>query len=85
MRIIAGPLAGTLRMSWRKFLICNFLGAVVWVTVISSVGYLFGRHWERLAAGLKRFDIAIALVAILIAIFIWWRGRRRNGREHLHS
>ena len=39
MRIIAGPLAGVLHMPWRKFVVFNFLGAAVWVTVISSVGY----------------------------------------------
>ena len=27
MRIIAGPMAGVLRMPWRKFLVFNFLGA----------------------------------------------------------
>ena len=48
MRIIAGPLAGVLRMPWRKFMVFNFLGAGLWVTVISGAGYLFGRHWDRL-------------------------------------
>ena len=60
MRIIAGPLAGVLRMPWRRFMVFNFLGAAVWVTVISGAGYLFGRHWERLVKDMKMFDIAIA-------------------------
>jgi membrane protein DedA with SNARE-associated domain len=78
MRIIAGPMAGVLRMPWRRFLIFNFLGAAVWVTVISGVGYLFGQHWERLASGLKRFDIAVAVVVLAAAAFWWWRGRRES-------
>jgi membrane-associated protein len=77
MRIIAGPLAGVLRMSWRKFMVFNFLGAAVWVTVISSAGYLFGRHWERLVKDLKMFDIAIAAVVLLSAAILWWRHRRK--------
>jgi len=48
MRVIAGPMAGVLRMPWRKFLLFNFLGAAVWVTVISLVGYFFGSEWDRL-------------------------------------
>jgi membrane protein DedA with SNARE-associated domain len=32
LRILAGPLAGTLHMSWKKFAIFNFLGAAAWVT-----------------------------------------------------
>jgi membrane protein DedA with SNARE-associated domain len=78
MRIIAGPLAGVLRMSWRKFSLFNFLGAGLWVTVISSVGYLFGRHWDRLERVLRRFDLTAAVVVLLGAAFLWWRSRRAN-------
>jgi membrane-associated protein len=77
MRIIAGPLAGVLRMPWRKFLLSNFLGAAVWVTVISVSGYLFGRHWDRLEQYLKRFDVVV-IVVVLVAALVWWR-RRKNG------
>ena len=80
MRIIAGPLAGVLRMPWKRFLLFNFMGAALWVSVISSVGYLFGRHWERLEGGMKRFDIIVALVVLLVAVFLWWRNRHtKNG------
>ena len=78
MRIIAGPMAGVLRMSWRRFLMFNFLGAAVWVTVISGAGYLFGRHWERLEQSLKRFDLIAAVVVLLIIGVLWWRGRRQS-------
>jgi len=78
MRILAGPLAGVLRMSWRKFLIFNFLGALLWVTVISGAGYLFGRHWDTLEQYLKRFDVAVAIVAIAGLAILWWRRWRQN-------
>ncbi len=81
MRIIAGPLAGVLRMPWRKFAVFNFLGAAVWVTVISGVGFLFGRHWWRAERILKRVDISIGIVVLLAIIFWWWRSRRTDG-EH---
>jgi len=76
MRIIAGPMAGVLRMPWRKFLVFNFLGAAVWVTVISGVGYLFGQNWNLLEEYLKRFDVAVAIAAVLAVVFWWWRRRR---------
>jgi membrane protein DedA with SNARE-associated domain len=64
IRIIAGPLAGVLRMHWRKFVIFNFMGAAVWVTAIAGAGY--------------RFDIGVAILAVLGAAFLWWRSRREN-------
>jgi membrane-associated protein len=80
MRIIAGPMAGVLRMPWRKFLVYNFLGALVWVTVISGAGYLFGRHWERLQENVKRFDLVAAVCLVFILALLWWRNRRASGR-----
>jgi membrane-associated protein len=76
LRIIAGPLAGVLRMPWRKFMVFNFLGAAVWVSVIASAGYLFGQHWERLQQDLKRIDVSIVIVLLVTVAFLWWRGRR---------
>jgi|SRR5579863_1292960 len=78
MRIIAGPMAGVLRMPWKKFLVWNFLGASLWVSVISSAGYLFGRHWEKLERNVKRFDMLVAAAVLVVAAWIWWRNRRRS-------
>lgn len=82
LRIIAGPLAGVLRMPWRRFLLFNLLGAAVWVVTISGVGYLFGRHWSRLEQNIKRIDVALAIVVALIAAFLWWRNRRVSAPGH---
>jgi membrane protein DedA with SNARE-associated domain len=85
LRVIAGPLAGVLRMPWRTFLLFNFLGAAAWVALISSVGYLFGRHWNRLLHDLKQFDVAVLIAFLLLALFWWWRSRRQNGTGHQRS
>jgi membrane protein DedA with SNARE-associated domain len=82
IRILAGPMAGVLRMPWRKFLFWNFLGAAAWVTVISSAGYLFGRHWGRLERVLKRFDIAAVILAVLALVYWWWRRKLQNETEN---
>ena len=76
MRIVAGPMAGVLRMPWRRFLVFNFLGAAVWVTVISGAGYLFGQHWHRLERAIKRLDIAAITFVLAVMVWLWWRNRR---------
>ncbi len=67
MRILAGPLAGVLKMPWRKFVLFNFLGAALWVSIIGCLGYFFGSRWEWLASRLQWIEIA--LVVVLIGIF----------------
>lgn len=76
MRIIAGPLAGVLRMPWRDFLIFNFLGAVVWVTVIASVGFLFGQHLPLLVERVHKVELWLLGLGVVIALLWWWRRRR---------
>ena len=76
MRVIAGPLAGVLRMPWCQFVVFNLMGAVLWVTVISGIGYLFGRHWDLLLRYIRRADVAITIVAVMVVLAIWWYRRR---------
>jgi len=78
IRVIAGPLAGVLRMRWRAFVIFNFLGAVVWVTVISGAGYLFGQHWHTLVRAVGRFDTAALIAAIAVVLYLWGRQLRNT-------
>jgi membrane protein DedA with SNARE-associated domain len=77
MRVFAGPLAGVLRMRWRAFTLFNFLGAAAWVTLMSVVGYLFGRHWQTLLRVMQRFNIAVLIVAAVVIVYLWWRYRRQ--------
>jgi len=78
LRVIAGPLAGVLRMNWRTFALCNFLGAALWVTSISSVGYFFGKHWDRLMEVVKDVNVGLLAAAGVVVVMIWLRRRRKR-------
>ncbi|MFZ0136309.1 MAG: DedA family protein [Candidatus Sulfotelmatobacter sp.] len=78
LRVLAALLAGALHMPWRKFFLFNLLGAAAWVTAVCGAGYLFGGHWGRLAHELKRFDLAVAAVIVLGALWLWWRSRKAD-------
>jgi membrane protein DedA with SNARE-associated domain len=80
MRIIAGPLAGVMRMPWKRFVIFNFLGAALWVTVITLIGYKFGEEWEALIKVMGRVNLVIGLLAAYIGFKLWrrYRARRRK-------
>jgi membrane-associated protein len=82
LRVFAGPLAGVLRMRWRSFVIFNFLGAAVWVTVIATAGYLFGQHWRMLLRVMQRFNIAVLIVAAVAVLILWWKYRNRRSSEN---
>jgi membrane protein DedA with SNARE-associated domain len=73
IRVVAGPLAGTLKMHWKKFLLFNALGALTWVAVITTAAYLLGDTIEKV---LSRGSWVIAAV-IALALLAWWWHRRQ--------
>jgi membrane-associated protein len=75
LRVIAGPLAGTLGMTWRKFLLSNFLGAVAWVCAVACAGYFFGTEMERLLQGIRHLNLMLLGAALLAGAVWWWRRR----------
>ena len=82
VRVFAGPLAGVLRMHWRNFVLFNFLGATLWVSVIAGAGYLFGQHWQKLAHVMQRFNIVVLIAVGVVILVLWWRRRRQQVVNH---
>jgi membrane protein DedA with SNARE-associated domain len=83
MRVLAGPIAGVLRMPWKKFAVYNVMGAALWVSVMSCVGYFFGSRWSTMVSFMKKFDQALVAAFILVGLFLWWRRRKsRMGEAH---
>lgn len=77
MRIVAGPLAGVLRMEWKRFLLANAAGAIVWVTTIALVGYAFGSQFDRVTAFFDRAGLALLAVALAGGWWLWKRRKRQ--------
>jgi membrane protein DedA with SNARE-associated domain len=82
-RIIGPILIGASRLPPRIFLPLNILGAIVWATLFSALGYLGG---EVIAPWLHKFDQHIKhLVWLLLVIALVWLVRiwlkRRSARE----
>jgi membrane protein DedA with SNARE-associated domain len=72
LRIFAAFLAGVNRMHWRRFLIFNAAGGIVWSTIYGLAAYLLGQQLLRLSG---RVDLALAIVgvAVIIAVIVFLR------------
>jgi membrane protein DedA with SNARE-associated domain len=78
MRVIAGPLAGVLRMHWKRFAMFNVLGAAAWVLTVSALGYVSGQHWQQLLPFFRQVNLALGILAAMLLVWLWWRYRRRR-------
>lgn len=81
MRVVAGPLAGVLRMKWERFLGFNALGAATWVVTVSLLGYTFGKHWDELLPLFRKVNVVLAVAAAAGAVWLWrkYRGNESTG------
>jgi membrane protein DedA with SNARE-associated domain len=71
--------AGVARMPLGKFCLYTILGAGLWNTFLTWVGFKLGENWETLRKCSKKIDIATLVVIILIiAYFIYTHIQRRK-------
>jgi membrane protein DedA with SNARE-associated domain len=77
LRIFAGPLAGALRMDYRRFLAANVLGGICWAGGTTFAVYLLGIVAER---WLQRFSWIGLAAAVVAGLTIGWVVRRRTAR-----
>jgi membrane protein DedA with SNARE-associated domain len=69
LRQANGIIAGMSGIHWAKFLVFNAIGAALWVSVWTSVGYLSCSHINTIYDTATRYStyVAIALGALLLA------------------
>ncbi|WP_433534737.1 DedA family protein [Micromonospora sp. CA-249363] len=79
LRILAGPLAGALHVPYRRFLVANAAGGLVWAFGTTYLLFTVGRaaeHW------LKDISWAGLVLAVLAGLgSTWWLRRRAHRLE----
>lgn len=62
--------AGVARMNFIRFNVYTFLGSLPWCWLLAYAGMKLGAHWNAVSPYFHRFDTA--LVAIVVAAFVWF-------------
>jgi membrane protein DedA with SNARE-associated domain/rhodanese-related sulfurtransferase len=80
LNAMAAPLAGIIRMGWRRFLLFDALGTLLWVCAFTMIGYAFSGELERVAANAAFMgEWLLFLLVAGFAGYIAWKfyNRRR--------
>jgi membrane protein DedA with SNARE-associated domain len=80
LRTYAAFLAGANQMEWRRFLVFNASGGIVWATAFGILYYVFGGALRKLSTTI---DIVIGVVGtvLLIAFLIWTKRKEAELEE----
>jgi membrane protein DedA with SNARE-associated domain len=79
LRVLAAVLAGINRMDWRRFLLANAAGAILWASVVGFGAYSFGRAVTHVTGPLGVVLVVIGLAALVGALLFARAGRSWQG------
>jgi membrane-associated protein len=85
VRTFLNPVAGTLGMPARKFLLWNVVGAVLWTDSILLVGYLLARQiYEAIGDQIDHYILPVVALIVLISVLpiLIEMLRERKARKH---
>ncbi|HET6167234.1 MAG TPA: DedA family protein [Marmoricola sp.] len=74
-RAMMPALAGAAEMPYRRFLLWNACGGIVWGTGFVLVGYVAGASYHQVEKQVGR-GLAIGLAVIVVGLLVAWRVRR---------
>jgi membrane protein DedA with SNARE-associated domain len=80
LRIFAGPLAGSLRMPYARFLAANASGGIIWATGITYLIWFLGVAAERWLSRLSWLALLAAVLAGLVITLVIRRKTRSLAR-----
>jgi membrane protein DedA with SNARE-associated domain len=70
--------AGASGMSYRKFVLYDALGAVLWTVGFVTLGYVLGASWQVAEQWIGRSGLVIAAIVLLGGVGIWIKRRRKK-------
>lgn len=75
----APTLAGMVGVEFPRFLLLDFLGALLWTSAYAGLGFLFGKQLDRVAAYAKNFGgWMLLLFAVIVVVYVIYRWRERR-------
>jgi membrane protein DedA with SNARE-associated domain len=70
--------AGASKMPYRKFVLYDAAGAVLWTVAFVTIGYIVGASWQVAEQWISRSGLILAAIVLLGGSVLWIRRRRRN-------
>ena len=81
LRMFAGPLAGALKMPYRKFLLANALGGIVWAGGTAALIHYVGAVVERWLSGVALWGLIGAAVFGIVTLLVMKRRADKAGKS----
>jgi undecaprenyl-diphosphatase len=81
VRPLAPFIAGTSRMTYRRFLPYSIVGTGLWGTTFCLLGYIFWRSFDKVSKIAGRATLALGILAAIVAAIVYARHRLKDPAE----
>jgi membrane-associated protein len=81
LRAVTPALAGTVGMPYRRFLVFNAAGGILWGVTVVLVGYAAGASYAKVEKTLGRGTALVVLAVVVVALIVWQVRRHRAERD----
>jgi membrane-associated protein len=78
VRTYVTVVAGVALMDRRRFLVWSGVGAVLWVALVTLLGFFLGSAFPDLASNIDKAIIVILAFSVIPVASEWWKHRRRR-------
>lgn len=80
VRTFAPVIAGVGRMEYRRFVLYNVVGGILWIWSMLLTGWVLARTVPGVAKHVEKIILLVVFLSILPGIIAWWRERRSKSR-----
>lgn len=80
LRAVMPGLAGVSRMPYRRFLLFNAIGGIVWGVTFCLVGYLAGNSYATVERTVGRWAAVASAAVVVLGLVVWHHRKRQRER-----
>jgi len=82
IRAVVSIPAGFRKMKLVPYIICTFVGSLVWNVFLIGAGAMLGDNWESVTKYMSAIQyVVVAAIVIVVIRFIWTHLKRRKGSK----
>lgn len=70
-RIVSLLVIGASGIQMRKFIVFNFLGSLLWASVATTVGYVFGNALSFIVDDISQYELEVILIWLIVILLGW--------------
>ena len=68
-------------MNVRKFTLYTILGATLWNSILTYLGFILGQHWNEVSQYVEELDIIIVILIIVGFLYFAYRHITRKKKN----